>query len=159
MPRGHYKRYRPNAPAGLVPFEPGRAVGHVVDPISGCWHFTGKKTAKGYGQIHMGPGRSSVQIAHRVYYERAKGPIPAGLQIDHLCKHTFCVNPDHLEPVVNAVNMQRGTRVKLSPEIVRQLRAERIASGESFAVIAKRHGFKKTTVQMAITRLNWTNIE
>jgi hypothetical protein len=44
---------------------------------------------------------------HRWMYEYFNGPIPDGLEIDHLCKTKRCVNPDHLEPVTHAVNMAR----------------------------------------------------
>ena len=46
--------------------------------------------------------------AHRVSYELANGPIPAGLQIDHLCKLTLCVRPSHLEAVTPSVNVRRS---------------------------------------------------
>jgi hypothetical protein len=36
------------------------------------------------------------------------GEIPEGLELDHLCRNTLCVNPDHLEPVTHAENIQRG---------------------------------------------------
>ena len=45
--------------------------------------------------------------AHRLAYEQAKGPIPDGLVIDHLCNTTACVNPDHLEAVTHSENMKR----------------------------------------------------
>jgi hypothetical protein len=46
--------------------------------------------------------------AHRWFYEQIIGPIPAGLEPDHLCRNTICVNLDHLEPVTHSVNMQRS---------------------------------------------------
>lgn len=47
-------------------------------------------------------GRGGCALAHRVYYEQAKGPIPQGLQIDHLCRMPACVNAEHLEAVTAA---------------------------------------------------------
>jgi hypothetical protein len=50
-------------------------------------------------------------LAHRASYEFFVGPIPDGLEIDHVwtrgCRHTNCVNPEHLEPVTRAENMRR----------------------------------------------------
>ena len=46
--------------------------------------------------------------AHRVSWELLVGPIPEGLELDHLCRNHGCVNPDHLEPVTHAVNVRRG---------------------------------------------------
>lgn len=47
-------------------------------------------------------------MAHRVFYEREHGSIPAGLVIDHLCCQPDCVRPSHLEPVTNGENIRRG---------------------------------------------------
>jgi len=47
-------------------------------------------------------------LAHRYAYESVKGQIPHGLVIDHLCRNRLCVNPNHLEPVTNLENLQRG---------------------------------------------------
>lgn len=73
-----------------------------------CWLWTGS-VRHGYGQIRLKAGdRWTVGSAHRVSYELAVGSIPEGLDLDHLCRTTTCVNPDHLEPVTRKVNVLRG---------------------------------------------------
>lgn len=54
-----------------------------------------------------------MEYAHRLAYERAFGPIPTGMQIDHLCRVRECVNPDHLEVVSHTENVRRGIGVRL----------------------------------------------
>jgi hypothetical protein len=49
-----------------------------------------------------------LMMAHRWYYERARGPIPEGMQIDHLCNVKACVIVAHLEAVTPQVNNQRA---------------------------------------------------
>lgn len=70
-----------------------------VEKTAGCWLWRGY-TWKGYG-------RSNGVGAHRVAYEELVGPIPSGLELDHLCREPLCVRPDHLEPVTRAENMRR----------------------------------------------------
>jgi hypothetical protein len=50
-----------------------------------------------------------MRYAHRVVYEILVGPIPSGLQLDHICSVPWCVNPDHLEPVTAKENTRRGS--------------------------------------------------
>jgi hypothetical protein len=64
-----------------------------IDPVSGCWVWTRAKTRAGYGSMAASSPRRTL-YAHRVVYERAFGPIPAGLHIDHLCRNPACVNID-----------------------------------------------------------------
>lgn len=72
-----------------------------------CWLWLGGLTGRGgYGQI--GVSEKKV-LAHRFAYELLVGPIPVGLEIDHLCRNRICVNPKHMEPVVGHVNILRGT--------------------------------------------------
>jgi hypothetical protein len=70
----------------------------------GCWMWTSTVAGR-YGQIRY-KGRQ--YPAHRFMYEMMIGPIPDGLQLDHLCRNNLCVRPDHLEPVTCRENLRRG---------------------------------------------------
>lgn len=74
---------------------------------SGCVEWIGGTTSAGYGSLTRGKYGTAV-LAHRLSYEHHNGPIPTGLQIDHLCRNRLCVNPCHLEPVTQRVNIMRG---------------------------------------------------
>jgi hypothetical protein len=69
-----------------------------------CWLWRGALT-RGYGQLRV---EDQMKYAHRVSYELAHGPIPEGLQLDHLCRVPNCIRPSHLEPVTQQVNIERG---------------------------------------------------
>jgi hypothetical protein len=71
----------------------------------GCWHFAAAHTDRGYGRIWRN-GR--FEYPHRVTYEAFRGPIPEGLDLDHLCRNHACCNPFHLEAVTRRENLMRG---------------------------------------------------
>lgn len=73
-----------------------------------CWLWTASTTTSGYGYISRGRRGEGKVHAHRVAYELLVGPIPEGLELDHLCRTRACVNPQHLEPVTHRENMRRG---------------------------------------------------
>lgn len=77
------------------------------EPTSGCWLWTAATDPKGYGRVGI-PGTRRAGLAHRIIYELLVGPIPDGLEMDHLCRNTSCVSPWHLEPVTRLVNVRRG---------------------------------------------------
>ena len=77
---------------------------YTPEPNTGCWLWLGT-IQRGYGHIHFAGKK---RRAHRVSYELARGPIPDGLVLDHLCCEKSCVNPDHLEATTDAVNIQRA---------------------------------------------------
>lgn len=82
---------------------------------SGCWDWRASTDAGGYGQMRVGPrGSSRLRPAHRLAYELLVGPIPEGLDLDHLCRNRRCVNPAHLEPVTRSENLRRGARSALA---------------------------------------------
>lgn len=93
-------------PAPRVPL-PIRFAAKVAETET-CWLWTGAINGHGYGHIKV-DGR--MVYAHRVAYEMSAGPIPAGLDLDHLCRNRRCVNPEHLEPVDRATNTMRGEGV------------------------------------------------
>lgn len=76
-----------------------------------CWPWTGRTNNKGYGVVGSGGKRGPLRYVHRAYYELIVGPIPDGLQIDHVrargCTMKHCANPAHLEPVTASVNQLR----------------------------------------------------
>lgn len=69
---------------------------------SGCHIWQGHRTHDGYGRFHVG-GKDI--YAHRFAYERMHGPIPAGMQCDHVCNVRCCVNPQHLQAVTALQNV------------------------------------------------------
>lgn len=73
-----------------------------------CWPFNGYRSPFGYGQIRTGPLGTPKIVAHRAAYELLVGPIPDGLQLDHLCGNPPCCNPAHLEPVTAIENTMRS---------------------------------------------------
>lgn len=73
---------------------------------NGCWLWTAGGSKEGYGGFY--PRHGLRVSSHRWAYEQLVGPIPAGLQLDHLCRVPAYVNPDHLEPVTNQENSRRG---------------------------------------------------
>lgn len=78
---------------------------------NGCWEWQGCKNPHGYALFGSGTRLGVTSLAHRISYEWAKGEIPAGLTIDHLCRNRACVNPDHMEPVISGENTRRSDLV------------------------------------------------
>lgn len=84
---------------------PARSAGHRRVPwhniqvTAGCWLWT--------GPVHKRYGKSSGTTAHRHVWLALGRTIPAGFELDHLCRVPLCVNPDHLEPVTRAENNRR----------------------------------------------------
>lgn len=77
-----------------------------VDVSDGCWEWLASRDPNGYGHFNVKPRVPA--LAHRLAFEFLRGPIPKGLQIDHLCRVRHCVNPFHLEPVTRRENILRG---------------------------------------------------
>lgn len=124
---GHHSRAR-NVPL----------CGYVIEDrgyLTPCWVW-GLDTRNGYGCIRRA-GQS--MGAHVAMWTDRHGPVPPGLQLDHLCRVRACCNPDHLEPVTAAVNTRRGLSAKLDEARVIEIRGL-VASGWEKAAIASAYG-------------------
>lgn len=76
-----------------------------IDQDTGCWKWNGHIRKDGYACI----GYQGLNwLIHRAVYTELVGPIPEGMEIDHLCRVKSCCNPEHLEPVTSKVNMLRA---------------------------------------------------
>lgn len=83
---------------------------HVRMEESGCWVWQGWRVTprRIYGGFTTRLLTTRNWLAHRLSYELHKGPIPEGLHVDHVCRNTLCVNPDHLEAVTVRENILRS---------------------------------------------------
>lgn len=116
----------------------------IPEPMSGCFLWIGGVFNTGYGQFCTS---AKTWRAHRFAYVRARGPIPEGLVLDHLCRNKLCVNPLHLEAVTNRVNTIRG----IGPASARANRP-RCVRGHDYDRITKKGARKCSTCEGARAR-------
>lgn len=84
-----------------------RVLARVEVSEHGCWIWAGAKNDTGYGYLNVN-GR--MRRTHVIVWEHYHGPVPAGMEIDHVCRVPACCNPDqaHTEAVTTAENQRRG---------------------------------------------------
>lgn len=100
--------------------------------FNGCWMWLRYKMKNGYAMITR---NRKPQLAHRYFYEKKRGAIPSGFDLDHICHnedtscaggwgcpHRACVNPDHGEIVSRLTNSHRGRKPKITQDIANQIR-------------------------------------
>lgn len=132
-----------------------RETDYKVDEGTGCWNWTGAVGAYGYGISYY---HGHLTHAHRMAYQSRRGPIPKGMILDHLCRNKLCVNPDHLEPVSNAVNTQRGDAAKLTEADVIEIRRLYRSGGWTHRSLATRFGVCRENVGRIIRNQQWKNV-
>lgn len=150
-----------------------------VSVTDGCWVWNGPLRPNGYGQVTR---RGRNISAHRVAYELVNGPVPEGAVLRHTCDNRRCVSPRHLVPGtqrenardmverqrsltgdrnpmrVNPGSVLRGAdngNSKLTPEIASEIRRVRAVEGLSLALLARRFGVCKRTVQLVLSGRRW----
>lgn len=139
--RGHNRRI-PGAPA----------CGYVVDPMTGCWVWQRERNHQGYGRAKRNGRKTQAHIA--LWVDR-HGPVPTGLELDHLCRNPPCVNPDHLEPVTPTENKRRSLRTKLTREQVAMIKA----SGDSNRALGVLYGVHAVHVARIRRGVNWGDVD
>jgi HNH endonuclease len=77
---------------------------------TGCVVWLSTLLKNGYGRVSI---EGKQRLAHVVAYETFVGPIPPGMELDHVCRVRCCINPDHLEPVTRKENVLRGNAGRL----------------------------------------------
>jgi HNH endonuclease len=84
----------------------------LVNPVTGCWEWDSGTPAR-YGQVWW---QGCNRLIHVVVFELLEGPIPEGLELDHVhargCRSKACCWPAHLEPVTGAENQRRAAEVR-----------------------------------------------
>lgn len=136
---------------------------HLVPGASDeCWIWTGPRVRGGYG-------RAGVNLAHRLAWERANGPIPEGLFVLHRCDNPPCCNPSHLFLGTHDDNMRdrdaKGRTLRGEATGAARLKAEdipvirRLASeGLSQRKIASSFGVSHTTIQDVLHHKRWQHV-
>jgi len=100
-------------------------------PTTGCILWTGALDRGGYGDVSICGKKYKV---HRVAYEIAKGPIPKGLVLDHLCRVRSCVNPHHLMICTIGENVLKGDTIPARNKI-----ATHCKKGHEFTALNTTH--------------------
>lgn len=133
--KGQPLRYYPKHNGPTRPF-------YIVDD-NDCWVWQRATTMQGGYGVIKDPHKGKV-VAHRWYYEQAHGPVPDGMDLDHLCRNRLCVNPDHLEPVTRKENVHRGRLTKVTDDQVAEIRARhRRGRGGNTASLAAEYGISR----------------
>jgi hypothetical protein len=134
---------------------------HLIEPFTRedrgyetqCWVWQGA-LSQGYGRIRV-DGRK--RLVHRLEWEKVHGPVPAGLQLHHLCEVKRCMNPDHLQLMTAAEHTRIGPLTKLTPDDVLEIR-RLLSDGVRNSQIARMYGLDRSTVSNIKTRKLWAHL-
>lgn len=117
-----------------------------------CWVWQRSKNPNGYGNLRVD---KKLLLAHRWSYERHVGPIPVGLELDHLCRVRACVNPGHLEPVTRTQHARRALQVRFTEEQVAQIKGSPMGSRR----LARAYDAPRATIMAIRQGRSWKDVE
>jgi hypothetical protein len=116
--------------------------GRIMDRIrrleDGCWLYE-RALRKGYPSIS---DNGKTKAVHRLMWEYSNGPIPSGLQLDHLCRVRCCVRPGHLRLVTIRENVLAAgslSRTKKNADAVACTRGHSFDASNTYLVRGHRH--------------------
>jgi hypothetical protein len=128
-----------------------------------CVLWAGARNEKGYGRVRVG---KRVIGAHKAAWEKANGPVPAGMDVLHTCSHRHCVELRHL--FLGQARRKRGKtgargeqngRAKLTTKQVREMR-ERYESGDGTqALLADDFNVSRGHVSHVVNRDSWAHVQ
>jgi hypothetical protein len=128
-------------------------VEYIIDPVTGCWIWKRMVSPDGYGRATIPGSRPQRQTtAHRVVYERHKGPIPEGMELDHdTCGNRRCVNPNHMIPRTPADHRVKDKGMGFAAEDVEDM-CRMAADGIPASRIGEKYGCHRDTVFKYVRR-------
>jgi hypothetical protein len=148
----------------------------AVVPGDGCWEWTASRVGRnrpggGYGQFWCSEKQTQLK-AHRVAWEQANGPIPAGMLVCHRCDNPGCVRPDHLflgTPKDNTVDMvQKGRdwkhagalcpRAILTESQVREIRRKYVHGVYGYKRLGAEYGVNPNTIERIVKLETWREL-
>lgn len=116
-----------------------RPPGYIVAE-NGCHVWTGARTPEGYGNAWDG---TKVGRVHRIRYEREVGPIPPGMELDHVCGNRACCNPAHVRPASHRENTLRSNGVASAAAAKTHCAKGHPLSGDNLAPWRLRRGLRQ----------------
>jgi HNH endonuclease len=119
--------------------------------VTPCWVVNTRKGNGRYALVRI-DGRE--RYAHRAMYEQEVGPIPEGMELDHLCSVTRCICPEHLEPVTRATNARRGRGTRLTIEQARRAKH----GGENARALAAEFGVSEFCIYRIRRGVDWADV-
>lgn len=76
-----------------------------IETTNKCWKWSHRTNTKGRPVLSY---KGIPYLVHRLLWMYRNGSVPLGLELDHVCNHKWCINPDCLEPVTRLVNRRRA---------------------------------------------------
>jgi hypothetical protein len=135
----------------------------VLDPIKGCWLWTGTTISNGYGCMwYEGKPEYTHRVAAVIYLDF---DLASGLHVLHQCDTPNCVNPSHLSTGTHRDNMLdaaakgRLGKKKLDAGKVSRIRYELTTKHTPYRELALQYGVSTTAIGQIARGESWKDVE